>query len=407
MRRRRFEINSNRANPSSAYPVHHDEISRPNYPIRRRAQAVAIGTFQVATATFRDSVPQMSKTHSIFIEALIQIAASNDRDQISEIARAAGRNILAGDGIAFEDSGEDRSPLMSGVVRSSGPERDATSRLPFQSGSLSCLSASETVPAVDVRLVGPGLQNAMTVPVAAEMPRNSLPPAVTQDVAHRPDPNEMNAARTLAQAASAAILRCRDLAAISETNIRLELERDEVRHRLKNAYATAIGLARLSLPTAHSAAFAGRLSTLAKVHDFLDQGCQGSCTVLLKDVLTAVLSPYQADDLSRVMVDGPDVELSASTAAAVGLFANELATNALKHGSLSVPTGVVVVQWSICEGELSLWWREIGGPTVIVPQAPSEGSKLLRAIIEGQLRGKMAQRLTPTGLYLSTIVPLD
>lgn len=349
----------------------------------------------------------MSKIHSILIEALTQIAASNDRDQISEIARAAGRNILAGDGNAFDHSGDDRSPLASRVEAVSGQRRGSPSGLSFQLELPSRLPGSETVRVADVPVGSSRSRNAVTLLVASELPRDALPPIANLEAAHPPNVNDMTAARTLARAASAAILRCSDLAAISAINTRLELERDEVRHRLKNAYATAIGLARLSLPIEHSSAFAGRLMTLAKVHDFLDQDSEGTCTVLLKDVLTAVLSPYQADDSSRFIVEGPYVELSASTAAALGLFVNELATNALKHGSLSVPTGVVVVQWSICDGELGLWWREIGGPTVTAPSAPSEGSKLIRAIIEGQLRGRMAQRLMPTGLYLSTIVPLN
>ena len=350
---------------------------------------------------------QMSKTYSILIEALTQIAASNDRDEISEIAYAAGRDILTGDGTAFSRSGDERSPVVSRIEAVSEARCDAPSRTFFQPQVPPWLLASDTVRVADVPLDDSVLPNAVTVLVTGELPRDAFPPIANHEAAHETNVNDMMAARTLARAASAAILRCSDLVAMSAANTRLELERDEVRHRLKNAYATAIGLARLSLPAEHSPAFAGRLRTLAKVHEFLDQDCEGTCRVLLKDVLTAVLSPYQADDTSRVLFDGPDVELSASTAAAIGLFVNELATNALKHGSLSMPAGFVVVEWSFSEGGLGLWWREMGGPAVIAPCAPNEGSKLLRAIIEGQLRGKMTQQLMPAGLCLSTIVPLE
>jgi two-component sensor histidine kinase len=85
---------------------------------------------------------------------------------------------------------------------------------------------------------------------------------------------------------------------------------------------------------------------------------------------------------------------------------NELATNALKHGSLSVVEGQILVQWSMCDGELGLWWRESGGPKVHESPDLNQGSKLIRAIVEGQLRGKMLHRFTSTGLLFSAVVPI-
>jgi len=210
----------------------------------------------------------------------------------------------------------------------------------------------------------------------------------------------------LARAGSVAIVRCVDLSQLFENNARLELERDDVCHRLKNAYTSAIGLAALSLPKEHSADFAQRLRTLVKVHELLDQGCPGSGPVHLGDLVAAVLSPYREGPEPRVVMSGPDTIINATTAAAFTMFANELATNALKHGALSVPSGRIAVEWTCGDGELGFWWREIGGPRIEDDPGQNQGSKLIRRIIERQLRGKMSQRLTPTGLFFSAVLPL-
>ena len=47
-----------------------------------------------------------------------------------------------------------------------------------------------------------------------------------------------------------------------------------------------------------------------------------------------------------------------------GLLVNELATNAVKFGSLSGPEGHVDVVWTVTKTRLSLMWREHGGPPI-------------------------------------------
>ena len=58
--------------------------------------------------------------------------------------------------------------------------------------------------------------------------------------------------------------------------------------------------------------------------------------------------------------------LNPELAGTLGLVVHELATNAAKHGSLSVPTGRVAVGSSVRPRDgarqLDLVWRETGGP---------------------------------------------
>ncbi len=82
---------------------------------------------------------------------------------------------------------------------------------------------------------------------------------------------------------------------------------------------------------------------------------------------------------------GPQLVLNASAAQMFALVIHELATNAAKHGSLSVPEGRVSIRWSIEDGEdgqrFQLRWREFNGPTVQAPKRHGFGHTLLRRMM--------------------------
>src|SRR5262249_13725644 len=64
---------------------------------------------------------------------------------------------------------------------------------------------------------------------------------------------------------------------------------------------------------------------------------------------------------TRARIDGPHVLLAPNTAQAVAVTLHELATNAAKYGSLSVPKGQVEVTWSCAaDGQFILRWSESG-----------------------------------------------
>ena len=89
---------------------------------------------------------------------------------------------------------------------------------------------------------------------------------------------------------------------------------------------------------------------------------------------------------------------------------HELATNALKYGALSVPTGHVAVSWSLEGGpwgRLRLRWAETGGPPLAAP--PSHhgfGSRVLDGTVRGQLRGKVSLAWAASGLVCEMEMPL-
>jgi two-component sensor histidine kinase len=90
---------------------------------------------------------------------------------------------------------------------------------------------------------------------------------------------------------------------------------------------------------------------------------------------------------------------------------NELATNAAKHGSLSVPSGRVALKWWCADGErgqsLHLHWREHGGPEVKRSDRRGFGSVLIERTIAHELRGKVVLEFAPSGLVCDMEIPLQ
>jgi two-component sensor histidine kinase len=90
---------------------------------------------------------------------------------------------------------------------------------------------------------------------------------------------------------------------------------------------------------------------------------------------------------------------------------HELATNALKYGALSTPTGCVSITWRLDDGlsgTLRLRWTETGGPPVAgLPARRGLGSRVLDGTVRGQLGGALSLAWEAAGLVCSIEVPLS
>lgn len=104
-----------------------------------------------------------------------------------------------------------------------------------------------------------------------------------------------------------------------------------------------------------------------------------------------------AFDENRIEIRGPQVLLCPEQALAFGMVIHELATNAAKHGALSVPGGCVSIDWSTSDGQLHLTWKESDGPKIESPKHGGFGLKLLQGQIEGQLGGTASISFPPGG----------
>jgi CheY-like chemotaxis protein len=116
------------------------------------------------------------------------------------------------------------------------------------------------------------------------------------------------------------------------------------------------------------------------------------------------LAPYRrAGD--RIQFSGPDISLQPATAQGLALALHELATNAAKHGALSLPAGKITLEWQLQGDALALQWVEIGGPTIAQPSSRSFGLKVIAASIEQQLGGKVIFEWAPKGLRCLISIP--
>lgn len=110
----------------------------------------------------------------------------------------------------------------------------------------------------------------------------------------------------------------------------------------------------------------------------------------------------------RIRLSGPQAILSEKQTQGLSLALYELATNALKYGALSVVEGIVQVDWVVSEQEeLTLTWRESGGPKVSPPSSSGFGSILLSKLIAGYFSGGSRHDFHPDGLSFSLRGELD
>ncbi len=157
----------------------------------------------------------------------------------------------------------------------------------------------------------------------------------------------------------------------------------ELNHRVKNTLAITQSIASLTLretpdPALFNEAFSARLKALAHTHSLLTASSwQG---VSLRELALTALEPFQSRG-KAIDIDGPQVTIKPEAAVTLSLVLHELATNATKHGALSIPGGRLTIRWRLdpAQAVLEFCWREENGPAVNAPQRTGFGSKLIRA----------------------------
>ncbi len=184
----------------------------------------------------------------------------------------------------------------------------------------------------------------------------------------------------------------------------LKVLNHELAHRLKNTLATIQAIASQTLRDVSEReavhALSERIVAMGAAHDVLVRHHWTGGSV--RQLAEATLASF--DDLERIVIDGPELEINAQAAIALAMLLHELSTNAVKYGALSVPTGRVRLSWHV-EGEtLVLRWREEGGPAVREPGRRGFGSRLLEM---GLCAGGSVERRYPrSGFEADIAAPL-
>jgi PAS domain S-box-containing protein len=195
----------------------------------------------------------------------------------------------------------------------------------------------------------------------------------------------------------------------------------EMNHRVKNLFALASSIVSLSARSAETpaelaSAVRERLAALSRAHALtLSKPAEDAShtpeAATLHALIGAIVSPYAGSTdtgAERIVLTGPDVQLSGTAVTSFALLLHEFATNAAKYGALSTQAGSVDIACSEADGRFVLIWRERGGPRVEA-QTDGEGfgSVLARMTVKGQLQGEISRDWQPEGLTIRLSVVRD
>lgn len=189
----------------------------------------------------------------------------------------------------------------------------------------------------------------------------------------------------------------------------------ELSHRVKNTLSIVQGIVRRTLATAATPdEFAmqveQRLASLSRAHDLLAYN-DWQCLTLRALVDEALLAAFNGHrDAFRIVVD--ESILSPHQAITLAMLLHELATNAIKHGALSAPTGRVRLTSELLAPSaptdatrVRLSWIERGGPPPGNASYQGFGSFLLNRGASHALNGTATTHFAPEGLELTLTFP--
>lgn len=204
----------------------------------------------------------------------------------------------------------------------------------------------------------------------------------------------------------------RDISARKEHDRQLASVMRELTHRSKNLLAIIQAMARQTALRSESLAdfesrFSGRLQSLARSHELLISNDWEGAT--LGDLVAMQRSAFGTRH-SRIRASGPDVFLRPEAILNIGLALHELASNAERHGALSVAAGRVDLSWSIERGRngaprLMIFWRERGRQSAGDLLHRGFGRDILEHVAPTALEANVVLKAIPGGLLWTLDVP--
>ncbi|MCA1414118.1 PAS domain-containing protein [Bradyrhizobium sp. NBAIM20] len=204
-----------------------------------------------------------------------------------------------------------------------------------------------------------------------------------------------------------------DVTAITRAEERQRLLLAELQHRVRNTLGVVRSIARRSAETSstveeYASHLDGRLNAFARTQALVTRDPEGG--VDLEYLVVEELLAYNAREGEQMRVSGPKVRFQPKAAETFALAIHELATNALKYGALSQPSGRVDVTWRVDEStdpaELVFEWRERGGPRVTARPRKGFGTELLERTLAFELKGQTTMTFNPAGLQCTITIPL-
>ncbi len=153
-------------------------------------------------------------------------------------------------------------------------------------------------------------------------------------------------------------------------------------------------------------AFESRLNALSTSYKVFEK--ENWQAAPISDLVRSQISFVVKQGMPQINFAGPDIQLQPTPAEYLGLAIHELATNAVKHGALSVPSGAVDIRWSVDEMEkgFQFHWTERNGPPITPSERRGFGSVLLTSIVPAACGGTADLAITPIGMSWNLNAPL-
>jgi two-component system CheB/CheR fusion protein len=204
-----------------------------------------------------------------------------------------------------------------------------------------------------------------------------------------------------------------DITRSKQTEMRLTLLLGELQHRVRNILGVVRSIVARTVKSAASiddlaAHLDGRLDTLARTQGVFSRTGVDAVDLeeLIRDEMLAVAAREE-----QLTVDGPAVRLRREAAETMALALHELATNAIKYGSLSEPGGRLSVTWRILNTSrgrrLSLEWKEAGVRALDAnPSRSGFGRELIERGLPYELGATTSLEFGRGGVRASVELPL-
>ena len=264
-------------------------------------------------------------------------------------------------------------------------------------------TATETRFRISPTLVEHGVRSMANVIIVGE----GAPFGVLELDATRPRPydeDDIAFLQNCANLLAAAIDRERAHWAEEQAASELRLLAQELAHRVKNTLGLVQALVAQTVTEQSGGnelrdSLLGRLQALSSAEELL---FEDNARVLdLAELARRALEPF-AGAAGRLVVDGQRLHLPARSGRILALVLHELAANATKYGALTAPGGQVHLSWTVERTEegsrIRFRWIESGGPDVEPPSRSGFGTKLLTALAEYELDGRVELNLRSIGL---------
>jgi len=193
---------------------------------------------------------------------------------------------------------------------------------------------------------------------------------------------------------------------------RAELFVRELTHRAKNMFSVILAISRQIARASNDlgsfqSAFEQRLHNFAATYRVFEMGDGRGASI--NDLVRSQLPLFNGRDIPQIRMEGPNLRLQPAPAEYLGMAVHELATNAVKHGALSVADGEIEIGWAADAGAqmFQFDWIERRGPAVTGPARDGFRSVILQHMVPSALGGVATLRGLPEGVIWHFEAPLS